>query len=73
MYEQNKQEQVMLWRAAVIVLGRALRHEYETKHEQMPEHMRRLVTQLETAGEPEGRGAERLSERAIWRTWRGGS
>jgi hypothetical protein len=34
-----------------MALGRALRHEFENKQEEMPEHMRRLVTQLETAGE----------------------
>jgi hypothetical protein len=56
MYEQNKEEQLMLWRAAVMALGRALRHDYETKHEEVPEHMRRLVTQLETAGEPKDEG-----------------
>jgi hypothetical protein len=30
-----------------MALGRALRHEYEGKPEEMPEHMRRLLTQLE--------------------------
>jgi hypothetical protein len=56
MCEQNKQEQLMLRRAAVMAFGRALRHEYEAKHEEIPEHMRRLVTQLETAGEPKDEG-----------------
>jgi hypothetical protein len=51
MNNQNK-EQVMLWRAAIMALGRALRHEYESKQEEMPEHMRRLLTQLEAAGQP---------------------
>jgi hypothetical protein len=27
-----------------MALGRALRHEYESKQEEMPAHMRRLVT-----------------------------
>jgi hypothetical protein len=52
MNDENKEEQVMLWRAAVMALGRALRQEYEQKQEEMPEHMRQLVTQLETAGKP---------------------
>jgi hypothetical protein len=50
MNEQNKKEQAMLWRAAVMALGRALRHEYESQQEEMPEHMRQLVIQLEMAG-----------------------
>jgi hypothetical protein len=45
----NNTEQVVLWRAAVMALGRALRHEYESKQEEIPEHMRRLVTRLEMA------------------------
>ena len=61
MNDQNKEEQVMLWRAAVMALGRALRHEYENKQEEMPEHMRQLVTQLETAGKPKKEGS-RLSK-----------
>jgi hypothetical protein len=31
----NNEEQVMLWRAAVIALGRALRHECETRQEEI--------------------------------------
>ena len=57
MNDQNKEEQVLLWRAAVMALGRALRHEYENKQEEMPEHMRELVTQLETAGKPKKEGS----------------
>lgn len=34
-----------------MALGRALRYEYENKHEEMPDHMRQLVSQLELAGE----------------------
>ena len=56
MKNQNAEEQVMLWRAAVMALGRALRHEYDSKEEEMPEHIRRLITQLETAGEPKSEG-----------------
>jgi hypothetical protein len=56
MSDQNKKEQVMLRRAAVKALGRALRHHYESKDE-MPEHMRQLVTQLETAGKPKDDGS----------------
>jgi hypothetical protein len=52
MNSQNKEEQVVLWRAAIVAIGRALRHEYENKQEEMPEHMRELITQLETAGKP---------------------
>jgi hypothetical protein len=43
---ENNKEKVMLWRAPVMALGRTLRHEYESKQEEIPEHMRRLVNQL---------------------------
>jgi hypothetical protein len=56
MDSQNNKEQVMLWRAAVMALGRALRHEFESRQEEMPEHIRRLVTELETVGEPKSEG-----------------
>jgi hypothetical protein len=56
-HDQNKEEQVMLWRAAVMALGRALRQEYENKQEEMPERIRQLVTQLETAGKPKKEGS----------------
>src|SRR4051794_19345142 len=39
MNDHNKKEQVMLWRAAVMALGRALRHEYENKQEEMPDSL----------------------------------
>jgi hypothetical protein len=57
MNDQNKEEQEMLWRAAIMAVGRALRHEYENKQEEMPEHMREFVTQLETAGKPKNEGS----------------
>jgi hypothetical protein len=57
MDNQKNKEQVMLRRAAVRALGRALRHEFESRQEEMPEHMRRLVTQLETAREPKNKGS----------------
>jgi hypothetical protein len=47
----------MLWRAAVMALGRALRHEYENKQEEMPEHMRQLGHPTETAGKPKKEGS----------------
>jgi hypothetical protein len=56
MNNQNNKEQVLVRRAAVMALGRALRHEFESRQEEMPEHMRRLVTELETAGEPKNKG-----------------
>jgi hypothetical protein len=34
----------------MMALGRALRHEYQNKQEEMPEHIHRLLTQLEMAG-----------------------
>jgi hypothetical protein len=52
MNDENKEEQLMLWRAALMALGIALRREYEKKQEETPEHMRQLLTQLETAGKP---------------------
>jgi hypothetical protein len=65
MNDQNKKED-LLWRAAIMAIGRALRHKYENEQEEMPEHMRELVTQLETAGKPRTTeaGSERL-HRAI--------
>ena len=56
MNNQNSKEQAMLWRAAVMALGRALRHEFESRQEEMPEQMRRLVAELETVGEPKSEG-----------------
>jgi hypothetical protein len=50
MNSENKEEQVVLWRAAVVAIGRALRHEYENKQDEMPEHMRQLVSRLEMSG-----------------------
>jgi len=40
-------QQAMLWRAAVLAIGRALRHEFETEQKELPEHMRQLLDQLE--------------------------
>jgi hypothetical protein len=56
MDNQKNKEQVMVRRAAVMALGRALRHEFESRQEEMPEHMRQLVAELETAGEPKNKG-----------------
>jgi hypothetical protein len=50
MNEQNKKEQAILWRAAMMALGRSLRHEYQNKQEELPERMHRLVAELEMAG-----------------------
>jgi hypothetical protein len=53
--DQNKEEQVM--RPTVNGAGRALRHEYENKQQEMPERMRQLVARLETAGKPQNEGS----------------
>jgi hypothetical protein len=62
MNSENKEEQAVLWQAAVVAIGRALRHEYENQQEEMPEHRRQLVTQLEISGKPQQRRKQRLSK-----------
>jgi hypothetical protein len=47
MAEQTK-EQLMLWRAAVRAIGRALRQEYEPKQEQTSDHLRQLLSKLDS-------------------------
>jgi hypothetical protein len=41
MNQQNKKEQEILRRAAVMAIGRALRHEYESKQEEIPTYVER--------------------------------
>jgi hypothetical protein len=47
MAEQTK-EQLMLWRAAVRAIGRALRQEYEPKQAQTSDHLRQLLSKLDS-------------------------
>jgi hypothetical protein len=43
----DRDEQTMLWKAAVKALGRALKQEFQTKEKEMPDNIRKLVSQLE--------------------------
>lgn len=49
MAEQTK-EQLMLKRAAARAIGRALREEYEPQQQQTSDHLRQLLSKLESKG-----------------------
>ena len=42
----------MLWKAAVDALGRALKQEFRTKEKEMPDNIRKLLSQLEDKRNP---------------------
>jgi hypothetical protein len=47
------EEQLMLWRAAFMAIGRALRDEFECEQpHEAPDRIRRMLAQLETIGKP---------------------
>jgi hypothetical protein len=48
----DRDEQTMLWKAAVKAIGRALRQEFQTKEQEMPDNLQKLVSQLEANGNP---------------------
>jgi len=43
----------MLWKAAVNALGRALKQEFQTKEKEMPDNIRKLLSQLEDKRNPD--------------------
>jgi hypothetical protein len=49
----DRKEQAMLRRDAISAIGRILRNEFKAKQQEIPEHIRRVLDQLETAGKPE--------------------
>ena len=51
----DRQEQVLLWRAAIKAIGRALRHELGKEPEEVPDGIRRA---LERANEHKQKGNE---------------
>ncbi len=40
----------MLWNAAIKAIGRALKQEFQTKEQEMPDNIQKLVSQLEANG-----------------------
>jgi hypothetical protein len=49
----DRKEQAMLRRDAISASGRILRHEFEAKQQEIPEHIPKVLDQLEVAGKPE--------------------
>jgi hypothetical protein len=49
----DRDEQTMLWKAAVDALGRALKQEFQTKEKEMPDNIRKLLSQLEDKRNPD--------------------
>jgi hypothetical protein len=48
----DREEQTMLWKAAVKAIGRALKQEFQTQRQEMPDNLQKLLSQLETKGNP---------------------
>jgi len=42
----------MLWKAAVKAIGSALKQEFQTKQQRMPDNIQELLSQLEAKGNP---------------------
>jgi hypothetical protein len=49
----DRDEQTMLWKAAVKAIGRALKQEFQTKEQRMPDNIQELLSQLEAKGNPD--------------------
>jgi hypothetical protein len=49
----DREEQTMLWKAAVKAIGRALKQEFQTKEKEMPDNIKELLSQLEAKGNPD--------------------
>jgi hypothetical protein len=43
----DRDEQTMLWKAAVKAIGRALKQEFQTKQQRMPDNIQELLSRLE--------------------------
>jgi hypothetical protein len=48
----DREEQTMLWKAAVKAIGRALKQEFQPKEQEMPDNLQELLSQLEAKGKP---------------------
>jgi hypothetical protein len=46
----DREEQTMLWKAAVKAIGRALKQEFQAKEQKMPDNIQELLSQLEAKG-----------------------
>jgi len=46
----EKKEQQIQWQAAMWAIGRVLSHEFECKEEEVPDRIRKLLTELEANG-----------------------
>jgi hypothetical protein len=49
----DREEQTMLWKAAVKAIGRALKQEFQTKEQRVPDNIQELLSQLEAKGNPD--------------------
>jgi hypothetical protein len=48
----DREEQTMLWKAAVKAIGRALKQEFQAKEQKMPDNIQELLSRLEAKGKP---------------------
>jgi hypothetical protein len=48
----DREEQTMLWKAAVKAIGRALKQEFQAKEQKIPDNIQELLSQLEAKGKP---------------------
>jgi len=55
----DRDEQTMLWQAAVKAIGRALKQEFPTKEQKMPDNIEKLVSELDAKGNPGNEGSNK--------------
>jgi len=46
----DREEQARLWKAAIKAIGRALEQEFQTKEQEMPDNIQKLLSRLEAKG-----------------------
>ncbi len=49
----DREEQTLLWKAAIKAIGRALKQEFQAKEQKMPDNIQELLSQLEAKGNPD--------------------
>jgi hypothetical protein len=48
----DREEQTMLCKAAIKAIGHALKREFPTKEQEMPDNIQKLLSQLDPKGNP---------------------
>jgi hypothetical protein len=48
----DREEQTNLCKAAIKAIGQALKHEFPTKEQEMPDNIQKLMSQLDHKGNP---------------------